>query len=147
MGWEERGQARQLWNIQARCGRYTLQQQAMRRLLSWRPVLSQPRHGKGRKDIPPSGTVCTYNVITSLLGGKPQRGCSQTPTPPLLFRPGWPHEGWWELVREQGPCGMLPLPSDPQVCVTLSLLVCWKCKSYPVLDSAKSALSVEPRCH
>lgn len=68
----------------------------MWRLPSWRPVLIWPRHGMGRKDIPPLGTACAHVVIPSLLGGKPQRGCSQPPaSPPPLHRPGEPQEWWW----------------------------------------------------
>lgn len=67
--------------------------------------------------------------------------------PPPLHRPGWPQEGRWEPGREWGACGMLPLPSDPRLCVALSLPACCEGRSHPGLDSADSAFWAEPGCH
>lgn len=110
-----RGQPRQLWSIQARCGRYTLRRQAMRRLLSWSPVLIRPRHGTGRKDIPPLGTACAHGVIPSLLGGKPQRGCSQTPAPPPPTGQAGPRKGGGSRAGSRGLVGCClchPIPDS-----------------------------------
>lgn len=57
------------------------------------------------------------------------------------------HEGWWDLGREWRACGMLPLPSDPQLWVALNPLACSEGRSHPGLDSANSALWAEPGCH
>lgn len=101
-----REQPRQLQSTRARCAGRTLR--ALRRLPSPRPVLIQPRHGTGRKDIPPVGTACTHGVIPSSLRGKPQGGCSRSPSPSAA-RAG-PKEPCWDAACATPSPAVAPIP-------------------------------------